>query len=96
MNRIVVLLAAVLVLAAIPAIAQDDPVSSDVEFLGSFGDLPFSEAVRVGKILYLSGQIGLDPVTGKLPEGGIQPETRQTLTNIKTVVEKYGSSMDQV
>ena len=96
MNRIVVLLTAVLVIAASPTIAQDDPASSDVEFLGPFANLPFSEAVRVGNTLYLSGQIGIDPATGKHPEGGIQPETRQTLTNIKTVVEKYGSSMDQV
>jgi hypothetical protein len=38
--------------------------------------LPFSEAVRVGNLLFLSGQIGLDPGTGKLVAGGIQPETR--------------------
>ncbi|HEY5565358.1 MAG TPA: Rid family hydrolase, partial [Rhodothermia bacterium] len=90
MNRIVVLLAAVLVHSASPTTAQDGPASSDVEFLGPFANLPFSEAVRVGNTLYLSGQIGIDPATGKHPEGGIQPETRQTLTNIKTVVEKYG------
>ena len=58
--------------------------------------LPFSEAVRVGHILYLSGQIGMDYTTSKLAEGGISGETRQTLENIKTTLEKYGSSMGEV
>ena len=58
--------------------------------------LPFSEAVRVGHMLYLSGQIGIDPSTSKLAEGGIKGETRQTLENIKTSLEKYGSSMAEV
>ena len=56
---------------------------------------PFSEAVRVGDMLYLSGRIGSVPGQG-LPEGGIQPETRQALESIKTVLERHGSSMDRV
>ena len=58
--------------------------------------LPFSEAVRVGHMLYLSGQIGIDPATSKLAEGGIAGETRQTLENIKASLEKYGSSLADV
>lgn len=58
--------------------------------------LPFSEAVRVGHMLYLSGQLGYDAKTSKLVEGGIGPETRQTLENIKAVLEKHGSSMAEV
>jgi enamine deaminase RidA (YjgF/YER057c/UK114 family) len=58
-------------------------------------NLPFSEAVRVGNVLYLSGQIGLDS-SGKLVSGGIAAETRQTLENIKIVLGKYGSSIEQV
>lgn len=58
--------------------------------------LPFSEAVRVGQMLYLSGQIGIDPATGQLAPGGIGPETRQTMTNIQATLERYGSSMDRV
>lgn len=54
-----------------------------------------SEFVRVGNILYLSGKLGTDS-TGKLAAGGIAPETKQTLENIKTVLEKNGSSMDNV
>lgn len=54
-----------------------------------------SEFVRVGNMLYLSGKLGFDS-TGKLAPGGIGPETKQTLENIKTVLEKNGSSMDNV
>lgn len=58
--------------------------------------LPFSEAVRVDNTLYLSGQLGFDPETSRLVEGGIGPETRQTLENIKATLEKHGSSMAEV
>jgi len=54
-----------------------------------------SEFVRVGNILYLSGKLGTDS-TNKLAAGGIGPETKQTLENIKAVLEKNGSSMDNV
>lgn len=57
---------------------------------------PFSEAVRVGHMLYLSGQVGDIPGEGALVEGGIQAETRQTMENIKTVLERWGSSLDRV
>ncbi len=55
---------------------------------------PFSEAVRVGDVLYLSGAIGLDD--GKLVTGGIGPETRQSLANIKVILERHGSSLDRI
>jgi len=58
--------------------------------------LPFSEAVRVGHMLYLSGQLGFDASTSSLVEGGIAAETRQTLENIKATLEKHGSSMAEV
>ncbi len=57
--------------------------------------LPFSEAVRVGDMLYLSGQLGTDS-TGRLVPGGIGPETRQALQNIADVLGRHGSSLDQV
>jgi reactive intermediate/imine deaminase len=57
--------------------------------------LPFSAAVRVGDMLYLSGQLGSDS-TGALVPGGIGPETRQTMENIRAVLEANGSSMDRV
>jgi 2-iminobutanoate/2-iminopropanoate deaminase len=58
-------------------------------------NLPFSEVVRVGNVLYLSGRLGTVPGQG-LPDGGIQPETRQALENIRAVLERHGSSMDRV
>lgn len=69
-----------------------------IEFLTSpdRAQAPFSEAVRVGNLLFLSGQLGRDPKTGKLAEGGIEAETRQCLENIKSTLEKYGSSLDKV
>lgn len=54
-----------------------------------------SEFVKVGNIIYLSGKLGFDS-TGKLAAGGIGPETKQTMENIKTTLEKNGSSMDHV
>ena len=65
------------------------PVREDMQ-------LPFSEAVRVGHMLYLSGQLGYDAKTSKLVEGGIAGETRKTLENIKATLEKHGSSMAEV
>ena len=86
-----------LMLTAFPAIADE---GSDVEYLLMPGmedmDLPFSSAVRVGNLLFLSGMLGNKPGTIELAEGGIQGETRQTLDNIKRVVEQFGSSMDKV
>jgi len=69
----------------------------DMEYLTSehMKGLPFSEAVRVGTMLYLSGQIGMDS-SMKLVPGGITPETRQTMENIKATLERYGSSLEHV
>jgi len=63
---------------------------------GAVAGLPFSPAIRVGNIIYLSGQLGNKMGTRELVPGGIGAETRQTLENIKTVVEAAGSSMDKV
>jgi len=56
---------------------------------------PFSPAVRVGDMLYLSGQIGTDS-SGRLVAGGVEAETRQTMENIRDVLARTGSSMDRV
>ncbi len=60
------------------------------------GELPFSDAVRVGDLLFLSGKLGNQPGTRTLAPGGIKGETRQALTNIKDTLERWGSSMDRV
>ena len=58
---------------------------------------PFTPAVQVGDILYLAGQIGTSAnAQGGVVPGGIQAETRQTMLNIKDVLEKSGSDMDHV
>ena len=58
---------------------------------------PFSPAVRVGNVIFLSGQIGTDAsASGGVVAGGIEAETRQTLDNIKKVLTDIGSSMDKV
>ncbi len=69
-----------------------------VEHYAVPGDMqmPFSEAVRVGNMLYLSGQIGFDYTSSSLAEGGIAAETRQTMENIKAALEKHGSSLAEV
>jgi 2-iminobutanoate/2-iminopropanoate deaminase len=58
--------------------------------------LPFSEAVKVGNTLYLSGQIGNVPGSLKLVPGGIQAEAKQALENIKTSLEAHGYSMSNI
>ena len=57
--------------------------------------LPFSAAVRVGPMLYLSGQLGADS-TGRLVPGGIGPETARALENVRVLLERLGSGMDRV
>ena len=73
---------------------------TDVSYLQMPGgeelNLPFSAAVRAGETLYLSGNIGNLPGTLQLAEGGIEAETRQTMDNVKSVLEQFGSSMDEV
>jgi 2-iminobutanoate/2-iminopropanoate deaminase len=58
--------------------------------------LPFSSAVRVGNVLYLSGQIGNVPGTRQLADTGIAGQTRQALENVKAVLAAAGSSIERV
>jgi len=57
---------------------------------------PYSQAIGVGDFVFCSGQIGIDPATGSLVDGGIAAETRQVLTNLAAVLEAAGSSLAQV
>ena len=73
--------------------------TNEIEFLNSDSALPgapFSNAVRVGNLLFLSGQIGVIPGTRDFPEGGFDAQAHQMMTNIKNTVEGFGSSMDRV
>ncbi len=58
--------------------------------------LPFSEAVRAGDFLFVSGQIGNAPGTLTLVPGGVSAESKQALENIKSVLDRHGSSLSQV
>src|SRR5215472_383272 len=56
---------------------------------------PYSQAIRAGNTVYLSGQIGLDPATGNLRDG-IEAQSRQVFANLKAVAEAAGGSLDQI
>ena len=55
---------------------------------------PYSQAIRYGDFVYVAGEKGISPETGKIVEGGIEPETRQTLNNVKAILEEAGLSLD--
>jgi 2-iminobutanoate/2-iminopropanoate deaminase len=57
---------------------------------------PYSVAIRAGMFVFASGQLGLDPHTGNLVPGGIEAETRQSLTNLRHVLADSGSGLDAV
>jgi 2-iminobutanoate/2-iminopropanoate deaminase len=57
---------------------------------------PYSQAIRAGEFVFASGQIPLDPQTGKLVAGEIEDETRQVLTNLASVLEAAGTSLERV
>ncbi|HYE93155.1 MAG TPA: Rid family detoxifying hydrolase [Terriglobales bacterium] len=58
--------------------------------------VPLSQGIKAGEWVFASGQLGNDPRTGKLAEGGIGPETRQVLENLKAVLEAGGSALANV
>jgi 2-iminobutanoate/2-iminopropanoate deaminase len=57
---------------------------------------PFSQAIEVGGFIYVSGQVGQDPATGKVVEGGIAGETERVFRNLAAVLEAAGKSFDHV
>lgn len=57
---------------------------------------PYSQAIQVGSLLYTSGQLPIDPATGVFAVGGIKEQTRQSLTNVKAILEEAGLSMSNV
>ena len=77
--------------AVLDARSQTKPT---VEYRGRTGSA-FSEVVRVDNMLYLSGQLGVN-ASGSLVPGGIKAETKQVMENIRSVLERNGSRMDQV
>lgn len=57
---------------------------------------PYSQAIQVSNFVYTSGQIPIDPATGAFPEGGIQAQARQSLKNVRAILEEAGLNMNDV
>ena len=57
---------------------------------------PYSQAIQAGNLVYTSGQIPIDPATGVFVEGGIKEQTRQSLTNVKAILEEVRLTMSNV
>ena len=57
---------------------------------------PYSQAIKVGDLVYTSGQIPIDPATGSFVVGGIKEQTRQSLTNVQAILEEVGLTMSNV
>ncbi len=55
---------------------------------------PYSQAIQAGGFVFVAGEKGIDPKTGKIVEGGIAAETRQTFENIKAILEEAGITLD--
>jgi 2-iminobutanoate/2-iminopropanoate deaminase len=57
---------------------------------------PYSQATRAGQFVFCAGQGGVDPATGRLVEGGVREQTRQTIRNLQTILEAAGSDLAHV
>lgn len=57
---------------------------------------PYSQAILVGNMLFISGQLGIDPVTGEFADGGIKEQTIQSFKNIKAILEEAGCTMNDI
>ncbi len=76
---------------------EDEPDGRTiVEMPGTLPGLPFSPAVRVDDLIFLSGQIGVDLTTLRLVDGGLEAETRQTMENIRRVLETAGAGLEDL
>lgn len=57
---------------------------------------PYSQAIKSGGMIFCSGQVGLDPVSGQIVEGGVEAEARRAMDNLRAVLESAGSGFDAV
>lgn len=57
---------------------------------------PYGQAIQVGNLVFASGQIPIDPATGSFVEGGVKEQARQSLTNVKAILEEAGLTLDNV
>ena len=96
MRRIVWLLPLLLAGCGRGELAQGQRPSFDRSPETAAADLPFSDAVRVGDLIFVSGQLGVRPGTTELVPGGIEAETRQCLDNLRAILERNGSGLERV
>ena len=92
-------LAIIVLMALITPIAHvhaDNDVSYIVSPETKKLNMPFSDAVRVNNMIYMSGQLGVEPGNFKLVAGGIESETHQIFRNMKSVLENNGSSLSRI
>jgi 2-iminobutanoate/2-iminopropanoate deaminase len=57
---------------------------------------PYSQAIRAGSLVFVAGQVGIDPKTGRLVHGGIRAQTKQTFENLRAILATAGIGLDQV
>ena len=57
---------------------------------------PYSQAIEVNRFVYASGQLPIDPATGAFPEGGVKEQTRQSILNVKAILEEAGLALSNV
>jgi 2-iminobutanoate/2-iminopropanoate deaminase len=57
---------------------------------------PYSQAIRIGDFIFCSGQLGVDPSTGKLAEGGVEAQAKQIFKNIEAVLEEAGAKLENI
>lgn len=57
---------------------------------------PYSQAIEVNGFVYASGQLPIDPATGAFPEGGVKEQTRQSILNVKAIIEEAGLALSNV
>jgi 2-iminobutanoate/2-iminopropanoate deaminase len=73
---------------------MEKSIISTIKAPGAVG--PYSQAVRVGKLLFTSGQIPLDPTTGELVNDDVKKATERSLENVKAILEEAGTSLENV
>jgi 2-iminobutanoate/2-iminopropanoate deaminase len=95
MTRTLTLIAAALIALPCTAAGQQRGQMQRPEFISGGPNAPYSQAVRVGRTIYLAGMIGMT-AAGQLAPGGIQGETKQALENIKAALQPLGATMDDV
>ena len=96
MTKRTALTLALAALLAAPAVAKDKAPPTGPVFTPSDMPYPFSSAVRVGDVLYLSGQLGADDSGKGVVPGGIEPETRQMFARIGKTLNQHGLTFDNV